>query len=134
MTETWRDGRLKFAWTRHLLRLRNELREVFTSGAYEPLTVSGAHRDHVVAFARRHGREAVIVAVAKSFAPFTQGGRSWPRADAFEGEIDLTGYTLPGGNSRIQLATLFAELPVAVLKAKAAAGAKQAARRARLHS
>ncbi|MDH2386298.1 malto-oligosyltrehalose synthase [Bradyrhizobium sp. CER78] len=134
LTETWRDGRLKFAWTRHLLRLRNELPEVFTSGAYEPLTVSGPHRDHVIAFARRHGREAVIVAVAKSFAPVTQGGRSWPRAEAFEGEIDLTGYTLPGGDSRIQLATLFAELPVAVLKAKAAAGAKQAARRARLHS
>ncbi|GKQ54695.1 malto-oligosyltrehalose synthase [Bradyrhizobium sp. Ce-3] len=130
LAEGWRDGRLKFAWTRHLLRLRNEIADVFTNGSYQPLAVTGAHRDHVIAFARRHGREAVIVAVAKSFAPFTQGGRSWPRGDAFEGEIELAGYALPGGGSKIQLATLFAKLPVAVLKAKAAAGARQAARRA----
>ncbi|GIQ78926.1 malto-oligosyltrehalose synthase [Bradyrhizobium sp. RD5-C2] len=133
LAQGWRDGRLKFAWTRHLLRLRNELPEIFTSGDYQPLTVSGPHRDHVIAFARRHGREAVIVAVAKSFAPFTQGGRSWPRAEAFEGEIDVAGYALPGGQDRIQLSTLFARLPVAVLKAKAAAGTKQAPRRARAH-
>ena len=133
LAQSWRDGRLKFAWTRHLLRLRNELPEVFTSGDYQPLTVSGPHRDHVITFARRHGREAIIVAVAKSFAPFTQGGRHWPRAEAFEGEIDLTGYALPGGDSRIQLSTLFARLPVAVLKAKTTAGAKHAARRVRAH-
>ncbi|QIG94008.1 MULTISPECIES: malto-oligosyltrehalose synthase [unclassified Bradyrhizobium] len=133
LAQSWRDGRLKFAWTRHLLRLRNELRDVFANGDYQPLTVGGPHRDHVIAFARRHGRDAVIVAVAKSFAPFTQGGRSWPRPEAFEGEIDVAGYALPGGESRIQLSTLFAHLPVAVLKAKAAAGAKQAARRARSH-
>ena len=134
LAQSWRDGRLKFAWTRHLLRLRNELPEVFSSGGYQPLTVSGPHRDHVIAFARRHGREAVVVAVAKSFAPFTQGGRSWPRPEAFEGEIDVAGYALPGGDSRIQLSTLFAKLPVAVLKAKAAAGAKQASSsRARAH-
>jgi len=133
LAQSWRDGRLKFAWTRHLLRLRNELPEVFSSGGYQPLTVSGPHRDHVIAFARRHGREAVIVAVAKSFAPFTQGGRSWPRPEAFEGEIDVAGYALPGGDSRIQLSTLFAKLPVAVLKAKAVARAKQASSRARAH-
>ncbi|UGY04946.1 malto-oligosyltrehalose synthase [Bradyrhizobium quebecense] len=133
LAQSWRDGRLKFAWTRHLLRLRNELPEVFSSGGYQSLTVSGPHRDHVIAFARRHGREAVIVAVAKSFAPFTQGGRSWPRPEAFEGEIDVAGYALQGGDSRIQLSTLFAKLPVAVLKAKAVAGAKQASSRARAH-
>ncbi|WP_420965811.1 malto-oligosyltrehalose synthase [Bradyrhizobium sp. B120] len=133
LAQSWRDGRLKFAWTRQLLRLRNELPEVFSSGDYRPLTVSGPHRDHVIAFARRHGREAIIVVVAKSFAPFTQGGRSWPRAEAFDGEIDLAGYALPGGDSRIQLSTLFARLPVAVLKARAVAGARQASRRVRAH-
>jgi len=106
---------------------------VFTSGDYEPLAVSGPHRDHVVAFARRHGREAVIVAVAKSFAPFTQGGRHWPRPEAYEGEIDLAGYSLPDGETRAQLSTLFANLPVAVVKAKAATGAKQDPKRVREH-
>ncbi|MFQ3457855.1 malto-oligosyltrehalose synthase, partial [Bradyrhizobium sp. UFLA01-814] len=130
----WRDGRLKFAWTRHLLRLRNEMADVFTSGDYVPLAVSGPHRDHVIAFARRHGREAAIVAVAKSFAPFTQGGRSWPRPEAFEGEIDAAGYALPDGATRIQLPALFADLPVAVLKAKAATASKPTSKRARSHA
>ncbi len=133
LAESWHDGRLKFAWTRHLLRLRNEMAGVFTSGDYVPLAVSGPHRDHVVAFARRHGREAVIVVVAKSFAPFTQGGRHWPRPEAYEGEIDVAGYSLLHGATRIQLAAVFADLPVAVLRAKAAIGAKQAPKRVREH-
>ncbi|UFX47249.1 malto-oligosyltrehalose synthase [Bradyrhizobium sp. 41S5] len=133
LAQSWRDGRLKFAWTRQLLRLRNELPAVFSSGDYQPLTVNGPHRDHVIAFVRRHGREAVIVAVAKSFAPFTQGGRSWPRPEAFEGEIDVAGYTITCGDNRIQLSTLFAKLPAAMLKARVRAGAKQASSRARVH-
>ncbi|MGX1105513.1 MULTISPECIES: malto-oligosyltrehalose synthase [Bradyrhizobium] len=134
LAQDWRDGRLKFAWTRHLLRLRNEMPDVFTSGDYVPLAVSGPHRDHVIAFARRHGREAAIVAVARSFAPFTQGGRSWPRPEAFEGEIDAAGYALPDGATRIQLPALFANLPVAVLKAKAATASKSTSKRARSHA
>ena len=134
LAQNWRDGRLKFAWTRHLLRPRNEMADVFTSGDYVPLAVSGPHRDHVIAFARRHGREAAIVAVARSFAPFTQGGRNWPRPEAFEGEIDVTGYALPDGATRIQLPALFANLPVAVLKAKAATASKPTSKRARSHA
>ncbi|MCS3451867.1 MULTISPECIES: malto-oligosyltrehalose synthase [Bradyrhizobium] len=134
LAQDWRDGRLKFAWTRHLLRLRNEMADVFTSGDYVPLAVSGPHRDHVIAFARRHGREAAIVAVARSFAPFTQGGRSWPRPETFEGEIDAAGYALRDGATRIQLSALFANLPVAVLKAKAATASKPTSRRARSHA
>ena len=60
--------------------------------------VSGPHRDHVIAFARRHGRDAAIVAVAKSFAAFSQGGRAWPRAEAFDGALDLE--RLFGGGHR----------------------------------
>ena len=66
--QNWPDGHLKLAWTRHLLKLRTELADVFTDGDYQPLEVSGPHRDHVIAFARRRGRDAAIVAVAKSFA------------------------------------------------------------------
>ncbi|QPF83441.1 malto-oligosyltrehalose synthase [Bradyrhizobium genosp. L] len=133
LAQNWRDGRLKFAWTRHLLLLRNAHGDVFANGDYEPLTVSGPHRDHVIAFARRHGRDAVIVAVVRAFAPFTQGGRSWPRPEAFEGEIDVTGYALAEGARKVQLSTLFADLPVAILKAKTA-GAKRAPKPARSHA
>src|SRR5260221_1281145 len=64
----WSNGHLKLAWARHLFQLRNELAPVFRDGDYQPLEVSGPHRDHVIAFARRRGRAAAIVAVAKSCA------------------------------------------------------------------
>jgi (1->4)-alpha-D-glucan 1-alpha-D-glucosylmutase len=121
LTQGWRDGHIKLAWTRHLLKLRTELREVFTDGDYQPLDVTGAHRDHVIAFARRRGRDAAIVAVAKSFAPLSQGGRVWPRAEAFDGALSVSGYTVEGfkaGATELQLSDVFRHLPVAVLKAR----------------
>jgi len=73
LAQNWPNGHVKLAWTRHLLRLRTELADVFANGDYEPLQVEpGRHRDHVIAFARRRRRDAAIVAVAKSFAPFSQ--------------------------------------------------------------
>ena len=94
LAQHWPDGRVKLAWTSHLLRLRNELADVFTHGEYQPLEVSGPHRDHVIAFARRRGRDAVITAVAKSCAAFSQDGRAWPRGEAFDGALNLNGYTV----------------------------------------
>ncbi|MFB9266393.1 malto-oligosyltrehalose synthase [Bradyrhizobium erythrophlei] len=134
LVRNWRDSRLKLAWTRHLLRLRNEMADIFTDGDYQPIEVSGPHHDHTIAFARRHGRDAAIVAAAKSFAPFTQGGRAWPRPEAFEGAIDVAGYALPGGETKIQLSTLFANLPVVVLKARVTSAARRNHKRARLHT
>jgi (1->4)-alpha-D-glucan 1-alpha-D-glucosylmutase len=114
----WPSGHLKLAWTRHLLRLRTEMPDVFTYGDYQPLEVAGPHRDHVIAFARRQGRDAAIVAVAKSFAPFTDSGRSWPRAEAFEGDIDIGGYSMKGSRGTLPLSELFRYLPATVLRAK----------------
>jgi (1->4)-alpha-D-glucan 1-alpha-D-glucosylmutase len=127
LVRDWPSGRLKLAWTRHLLELRNELAAVFTLGDYQPLQVNGPHHDHVIAFARRRGRDAVLVAAAKSFAPFTQGGRAWPRADGFDGAIDIDGYVIEGGAGELRLAELFRRLPVALRKATFT-GASKAAR------
>jgi (1->4)-alpha-D-glucan 1-alpha-D-glucosylmutase len=122
LAQHWPDGQIKLAWTRHLLRLRTELAEVFAHGDYAPLQVSGPHRDHVIAFARRRGRDAAIVAVAKSFAAFTQGGRAWPRAEDFDGAISLSGYAVEGfadpDATELRLSDLFSHLPVAVLRAR----------------
>jgi hypothetical protein len=96
LARDWPNGHVKLARTRHLLRLRNELADVFASGDYEPLEVSGPHADHVMAFARRRGRHAAITAVARLYAPLSQQGRIWPRGEAFEGEIHLDGYSLEG--------------------------------------
>jgi (1->4)-alpha-D-glucan 1-alpha-D-glucosylmutase len=122
LAQNWPNGHLKLAWTRHLLKLRTELADVFAHGDYQPLEITGLHRDHVIAFARRHGRDAVITAVAKSFAPMSQGGRVWPRADAFDGALNLKGYSVEGivseaGVAEVRLSALFRHLPVAVLKA-----------------
>src|SRR6202790_823184 len=124
LTQSWADGRLKLAWTRHLLKLRTGFAELCTHGDCQPLPVSGPHRDHVIAFARRRGRDAAIIAVAKSFAALSQGGRVWPRAEAFDGLLNITGYSVRGISSEkadaaeARLSDLFRQLPAAVLKAR----------------
>jgi (1->4)-alpha-D-glucan 1-alpha-D-glucosylmutase len=130
----WPDGHIKLAWTRQLLKLRTELAELYAHGDYQPIEVSGPHRDHVIAFARRRGRDAAIVAVAKSFAAFSQGGRSWPRPEAFDGALDLRGYSLEGmdkGAKQLRLSELFRYLPVAVMKGRFEGPLKPARKRAR---
>ena len=109
--------------------------DVFADGHYEPLQVTGRHRDHVIAFARRRGRDAVIVAVAKSFAPFSQGGRAWPRAEAFDAALDVSGYSVEGfaeaDATELRLSELFRHLPAAVLKARLVGAVQPAQKRIR---
>ncbi len=135
LARDWPNGHIKLAWTRHLLKLRNELPDVFAAGDYEPLEVSGAHREHVIAFVRRRGRHAVITAVVRWYAPFSEQGRVWPRGEAFEGELHIDGYSLQGAGkpeaSRVPLASLFKQLPVAALKAGYVGMAKPVAKRSR---
>jgi (1->4)-alpha-D-glucan 1-alpha-D-glucosylmutase len=123
----WPNGRIKLAWTRHLLKLRNELPSVFTDGRYEPLEVSGRHRDHVIAFARRHGRDAAIVVVGRALARFSDNGRAWPRTDGFDATVHLGGYAVDdmSGMTDVPISMLFKHLPVAVVKARAEAAASQ---------
>jgi (1->4)-alpha-D-glucan 1-alpha-D-glucosylmutase len=123
LVRDWPNGHLKLAWTRHLLKLRTELADLFTHGDYQPLEVSGPNRDHVIAFARRRGRDAAIIAVAKSFASMSQGGRIWPRGESYDGAIRLSGYSVQGighetGANALSLSALFHHLPAAVLKAR----------------
>ncbi|MBV9558867.1 MAG: malto-oligosyltrehalose synthase [Bradyrhizobium sp.] len=130
LVQDWRSGRLKLAWTAHLLKLRHELAEVFTFGDYHPLEVSGTHRSHVIAFARRRGRDAAIVVAGRTFAPLSQGGRTWPSADVFDGFVDVSGFAMEdAGTSELPLATLFQHLPVALLKARMETPAKTARKR-----
>ncbi|MHB8268549.1 malto-oligosyltrehalose synthase [Bradyrhizobium sp.] len=119
LAQNWTDGRIKLAWTRHLLKLRAELTDVFAYGDYEPLEVIGPHRDHAVAFARRHGDHAAVIAVGKSLAPLTEGGRVWP--GAYDGAIVTKGYSLEGiSRNELALAEAFKHLPAVVLAAKVA--------------
>jgi (1->4)-alpha-D-glucan 1-alpha-D-glucosylmutase len=122
LAQNWTDGHIKLAWTRQLLKLRSELADVFANGDYEPLEVTGLHRDHVIAFARRRGHHAAIVAVGRSLAPLSGAGRIWPGADAWQGSIVTTGYSVEDaetsdGASGLRLGSLFTQMPVAVRRA-----------------
>jgi (1->4)-alpha-D-glucan 1-alpha-D-glucosylmutase len=134
LAKDWPNGQLKLAWTRQLLRLRTELADVFTDGDYQPLQVSGPHRDHVIAFARQRGSDAAIVAVAKSFAAFTDAGRVWPRADAFHGALNIKGYTIEDSGDELPLSALFQYFPAAAARAKAVSRPTRKRRRDKVHS
>ena len=131
LAREWPNGHLKLAWARHLLRLRAELADVFANGDYQPLEVSGPHRDHVIAFARRRGRDAAIVAVGKSFAAFSHAGRVWPSGDSYDGTLHIDGYSVAGfaEAKELRLADLFAQLPAAALKARFAGGLRPVRKR-----
>jgi (1->4)-alpha-D-glucan 1-alpha-D-glucosylmutase len=74
----WQDGLIKFELTKQLLALRHDHAELFKSGSYEPLTTDGPQAAHVIAFSRAKGRERLIIAIARHFAPLTANGRAWP--------------------------------------------------------
>jgi (1->4)-alpha-D-glucan 1-alpha-D-glucosylmutase len=126
LTDTWQSGDIKLALLHHLLEIRREYAELFATGDYGPITVRGAHAARVVAFTRSDRRDAIVVALGRCFAPLTDGGRRWPRATDWQGEIVLDGYeaiealgpsrALPRGN-RLDLSKLFDPLPIALLRA-----------------
>jgi (1->4)-alpha-D-glucan 1-alpha-D-glucosylmutase len=122
----WPDGTIKFALLRQLLALRNNHPTVLTEGTYHPVEVDGRDRDHVIAFARVFGHDAIVVAIGRHFAPFTDGGRRWPAPAAWDAELVLDGFSsvgdLRGAEShvplpRVAISRLFDPLPVALLRA-----------------
>ncbi|UFZ03783.1 malto-oligosyltrehalose synthase [Bradyrhizobium ontarionense] len=130
LAEHWPDGRIKLAWTRHLLKIRNEQASVFTDGAYQPLEVTGRDADHIIAFARRRRREAAIVVTARRFAAFTDNGRAWPHADAFDATVHVTGYTAPAiQHGVLAVSNIFTHLPAAIIPARTEAAAEQPGKR-----
>lgn len=132
LTRDWADGHVKLAWTAHLLKMRAEHADVFAAGDYQPIEVTGPHKDHLIAFARRRGRDAVITVTARCLAPLTDAGRHWPRADAFDARLDLRDYVAEGieeHSEQVPVSTLFKQLPTAVLRARFEGGAMQRLRK-----
>lgn len=64
----WRQGRVKQHLVRTLLADRAARPALYGEGAYLPLAAKGPLAGHVVAFARRHGDQAVVVAVPRGIA------------------------------------------------------------------
>jgi (1->4)-alpha-D-glucan 1-alpha-D-glucosylmutase len=59
------DGRIKLYLTRRTLALRAAYPDLFAGGEYLPLTASGEHANHVVAFARRYKDQEIVVVVPR---------------------------------------------------------------------
>ncbi len=121
----WQSGGIKLRLAADLLRDRRDHAAFYAGADYVPLTVTGAKWANVVAFARRHASETLVVIVprlsgigsASSLMP--TGSSYWGNTkidlpagrwhDIFEGKShDTTGSTTLG--------VLLASLPFAVLR------------------
>ncbi len=118
--------------------MRTELAELFAYGAYRPLVVTGPHREEIVAFARVRGADAVIVVAGRLFARASSNGRQWPANDAWDASLSVENFSelrdaiaLETSHTGPQLAIkdLFAQIPVAVLRARHTPGKANRARR-----
>ncbi|WP_274424052.1 malto-oligosyltrehalose synthase [Chelativorans sp. YIM 93263] len=125
--ERWREGVTKLWLLQKLLRLRKENAELFADGGYEPLQVSGDKAQHVIAFARVLEGKRVVVAVPRLVLRHCKSAKkSWissafartqlPLPTHAGGYKTLSEKTVDGGEAA--LSTLWAELPVAVLKSQ----------------
>jgi (1->4)-alpha-D-glucan 1-alpha-D-glucosylmutase len=127
LADRWPDGRIKLALIRRLLGLRQRLAHVFAHGDYRPISIAGPHRDEVLAFARSNPPDAAIVVVARLMKRASDGGRRWPKGDAWNGSVAVEGFSslrneLTGAKAKdsttLALSELFEQIPVAVLQAE----------------
>jgi (1->4)-alpha-D-glucan 1-alpha-D-glucosylmutase len=114
----WEDGRIKMFVTWKLLELRARQVALFRDGTYEPIDAG----PNVVAFIRRHGEDAVLVAVPRLIASLVNPGKL-PIGGVWGDAI----LTAPGKwrnvfngeeheGDEIALSRLFATFPAAVLE------------------
>ncbi|HZZ60056.1 MAG TPA: malto-oligosyltrehalose synthase [Roseiarcus sp.] len=83
---TWRDGRVKLAVTALLLSLRRDCAELFASGDYQPIEMTGENADWVVGFVRTFAERRLAVLAAR-FPARREGKPDWrARARMPEGE------------------------------------------------
>jgi (1->4)-alpha-D-glucan 1-alpha-D-glucosylmutase len=73
------DGRIKLYITYKALNVRRAQRDLFTEGAYTPLTASGARQDHVVAFARHVDNHWALVAIPRLLMKLSPSARPFER-------------------------------------------------------
>jgi maltooligosyltrehalose synthase len=125
------DGRIKLHVIRQCLALRRNQPELFARGEYRALAARGAREQHVLAFARTHGSETLVVIAGRLYAALTGAGTHLPLAEVWDDTVVevptaasellnvLTGERLRAAERDdlpvIELCRLFASLPLAVL-------------------
>ena len=127
----YHDGRIKLWVTMCALNLRRKHKELFQRGNYVPLQVTHGKEEHVVAFARVHAGEAIIVA-APRLSYTLMKGREQPPIGGVWGDSELallpdaigkqlrnifTGEVFTPGQSLL-CREVFAKFPLALLIAR----------------
>ena len=130
LLRSWRDGRIKQALIARMLKIRATLPDLFASGSYRPLTLSGPRAKHALAFLREDGANRLLIAVTRLSAGLL-GKSEIPTIEpaAWEGTIVQAGFSLernmlapqapPAGDGDVPLAMILQGLPVACWSAKA---------------
>lgn len=130
LAQGWR-GNTKFYVAHALLQLRRDHPHIFAAPYYEPLTVTGERRDHLLAFARQDDRHRVIVIASRWTCGLMQAELRAPLGAAWgDTAVELTGTAdaqlqeilsdcriaaeCVAGQSVIRVAQAFAHLPLAV--------------------
>lgn len=130
----WKSGRMKLLITHSLLALRQKQPALFMQGAYEGLRVSGAHADHIIAYARRHEDKHVIVIAARWLAKLSEGEPDALNPERWgDTQVEIPSHLIPNtamhcclsgepitlqpteGGGELKVATLLGRLPAAVL-------------------
>jgi (1->4)-alpha-D-glucan 1-alpha-D-glucosylmutase len=128
----WQDGQVKQFAIARLLQLRSRYPSLFRHGSYEPLAASGPGAGSVVAFLRRSGPTALVVAVPHRALPLLGKQAEGPAITAaawgdtalrLPEDLTARGWrcvmsdrSLPAGTA---LANIAAPLPFAVLVGEA---------------
>jgi len=122
---SWHGDRMKVALVSRLLAARKRHAHLFGSGSYQPVAVEGPRADHILAFERRDGKQAALVAVSLRCAGVLCGRREIAPPSDWWGDTHLVARSLPPlkdaltdttiSDDPIAAADLFDVLPVAVL-------------------
>ncbi len=121
--QNWRDGRIKALITQRGLSLRNQLPDLFATGEYQPVAITGPHARNLIAFERRLKHQHVLFIAVRFFSELTVPGQ-WPEADAWQNTtleasnqqwVDVLSNTRIDGSRGLRADDALQTLPFAIL-------------------
>ena len=93
------DGRIKAYLIWKTLNFRKQEPELFQLGEYVPLDVTGEHAKHLLAFARRHKKQTVIVLAPRLCVQFLRGEPRMPSGEEVWRDVQIK---IPANQARFQ--------------------------------
>lgn len=137
LVQNWRTGQIKQAVVRHVLQYRKAHADLFATGSYQPLSVTGPGERHVIAYARQLQDRCVLVIVPRLCGGLPDASGSEPLAtplipaadwgnteiilpDALAGKAlhsVLDGKVIDAPSNRLALREALSLFPVAMLYA-----------------